>query len=100
MKKDNLLQTAVILVLGLSTGASVQAQKGGNAKPKARGAARSASTHQIVSPKDQHSGLISAPVDAHSGQKRGVISYNGHAGLGSNHARRRSAQSRKVIRRS
>jgi len=102
MKQINVLLAAIILVLGLFTGASGHAQKGGKANPKARSAARSASKHEIVSPRDRHSGQdsaarVSAPVDAHSGQKRGIITYNGHAGLGSNHARRRPAQSRKVI---
>ena len=102
MKQIYITLAAIILVLGLSSAASVAAQRRGSAKPKARGArARMAPSHQIVSPKDQNSGqatgLISAPIDAHSGQKKGIISYNGHAGLGANNARRRSAQSRKVI---
>ena len=101
MKQIYIVFATIILVLGLSSDASVAAQRRG-AKTRAHGArARVAPNHQITSPKDTHSGqanhLISAPVDAHSGQKRGIISYNGHAGLGSNIARRRSAQSRKVI---
>ena len=102
MKQMYLMLAAIILVLGLSSTASVAAQRRGSGKPKARGArARVAPAHQIVSPRDTHSGqangLIRAPIDAHSGQKRGIVAYNGHAGLGSNVARRRSAQSRKVI---
>jgi hypothetical protein len=101
MKQICIMLAAIILVLDLSSAASVAAQRRGSAKPKARARARVVPTHQIVSPRDTHSGqanaIISAPVDAHSGQKRGLVSYNGHAGLGSNLARRRSAQSRKVI---